>query len=76
MTGTRHCFCLSSLKCSPRVKGAEERSVVKQDSAEYLLKNFNPSKSMGPDGMHPRVLRELADVTVRHLSIIVKRLWS
>lgn len=76
MIGTQCFFCLSSLNCSARVRGAEEISIVEQDLAKYLLKSFNPSKSMGPDGMHPRVPRELADVTVRHLSIKIKRLWS
>ena len=42
-----------------------EDIVVSKEGVTKLLKGLNPSKPLGPDELHPRVLKELATVFAR-----------
>ncbi|NXR73268.1 PO11 protein, partial [Pycnonotus jocosus] len=65
--------------CPPGlVDGVREQNgppVIQEEEVRELLKCLDIHKSMKPDGIHLRVMRELADELVKPLSIIYQQSW-
>ncbi|RMC06974.1 hypothetical protein DUI87_16426 [Hirundo rustica rustica] len=65
--------------CPPElVDGVREQNgplIIEEVAVRELLKCLDIQKSMGPDGIHPRAMRELAYELAKPLSIIYHQSW-
>ena len=56
-----------TLEVRERIKGMEDFSLVKMDLIREHPAKINARRSIGPNGMHPHVLRVLAEVIAKQL---------
>ncbi|KAF4791520.1 hypothetical protein TURU_129812 [Turdus rufiventris] len=57
------------------VLGSRIVTVIEKEAVIKLLRRLDIHKSMGPDGIHPRVMRKLVDEFAKMLSIIYQQSW-
>jgi len=49
--------------------------IIQEEAVNNLLCHLDTYKSLGPDGIHTRVLRELVEELAKRLSIISQQPW-
>lgn len=59
-----------ALEMNGKIWSKEDLSLVEMDQIREHLNKLEKHKSVGPDGMHQQVLRELGNVIVRPCSVI------
>ncbi|KAJ7409612.1 hypothetical protein BTVI_56038 [Pitangus sulphuratus] len=63
------------LECVDRDKKPNSPPVIQEDTVSNLLSHLDPHESIGQDGIHPRVMKELAEELAKTLFIIYQQSW-
>ncbi|KAK4820687.1 hypothetical protein QYF61_003607 [Mycteria americana] len=63
------------LELEDRDRDQNGAPIIQGEKVSDLLHHLDTHKSMGPDEIHPRVLKELAGVLTKPLSIIYQQSW-
>ncbi|KFV64381.1 hypothetical protein N307_08280, partial [Dryobates pubescens] len=56
-------------------QGDKVPCTASEEKVHDHLRNLNTHKPMAPDEIHPRILKELADVVPKPLSVVSEKSW-